>query len=193
MRHIHPATENGRFAEHHIIHTRTVTVQNEFDTAEPNKVCNTGSIAEMGNQSLLAALAYLLKTKDLALKLDIWHSAVNLSYLEDTATVNVFVRKIIKQVLQRAYLELAFKKGGSCRTYAGKILDITLRKIKHQARPNIILSQTEATTSSPLSRLMIAFANSTAAAGPQAVIRFPSFSTNDPVYSAPLSIPSQPG
>ena len=147
----------------------------------------------MGHQTLASALTYLLKTQYLTFELDIGHGTVHLPYLEDAAAVNVFVRKIVKQILQRAYLELTFKEGGSCRAYAGQILDVTQCKIKHQARPNIIFSQTEAVTSSPRSRLMIAFANSTAAAGPHAVIRFPSFWTNVSLQSAPLSILSHPG
>ena len=193
MCHVDAASEYGGFTEYHVLHTWTVSVKCVFDSAEPNQVGNCGSIGEMGHQTLASALAYLLKTEYLTLELDIGHGAVNLLYLEDTAAVNVFVREVVEKILQRVYLELTFKEGGSCRTYAGQVLDVTLIKIKHQARPNIIFSQTEAVTSSPRSRLMIAFANSTAAAGPQAVIRFPSFSTNVSLQSAPLSIPSHPG
>ena len=193
MRHVYTAAEYGGFAEYHVLHTGTVSVKGVLDSAEPNQVGNGRSIGEMGNQTLASALTYLLKTEYLTLELDIGHGAVNLLYLEDTAAVNVFVREVVEKILQRVYLELTFQEGGSCRAYARQILDVTLIKIKHQARPNIIFSQTEAVTSSPRSRLMIAFANSTAAAGPHAVIRFPSFSTNDSLQSTPLSIPSQPG
>ena len=108
MRHIHAAPKYGGLAEYHVFHTGPITVKCIFYSAEPHQVGHTGSIAEMGHQTLFATLAYLLKTEYLTLKLDIGHGAVNLPDLEDAATVNVFVRKIVKQILQRAYLELAF-------------------------------------------------------------------------------------
>ena len=108
MRHIHTAAKYGRLTEHHVLHSGPISVKCIFYSAEPHQVGHAGSIAEMGHKTLFAPLTNLLKTEYLTLKLDIGHGAVNLLYLEDAAAVNIFVRKIVEQILQRAYLELAF-------------------------------------------------------------------------------------
>ncbi|OPZ48062.1 MAG: hypothetical protein BWY95_01067 [Bacteroidetes bacterium ADurb.BinA104] len=193
MGYVYSAAKYGRLAENHIFHTRPISVKRIFYTAEPDHISHSGPIGKMGHKPLLATLTYLFKTQNLPFQLDIRHCAVHLAYTENTAAVYVFIRKIVEQVMERFYLKLPRQQGSPYRTYTGQILDITLLKIKHQARPNIISSHTEAAASSPRNNLIMVFANSTAAAGPQAVITFPSFSTNDSVQTAPFSISSKPG
>ena len=120
MRYVHPAVEHGRLAENDILFIETITVLDELDTLEPDKVDKCSTVSKMRHKATGCPFAQLLERAYLTYQLHMLQMTAEFTDLEDTAAVNIFIREIIQQVVQRTYIEFTAKKRCTLFAYTGK-------------------------------------------------------------------------
>ena len=91
---------------------------------KPNQVDYPRTVREMGRQPPLPPFAYRLEAENLSFQLDIRHIAIYFVNVIDAAPVNIFIRKIINQIVQRVDFQLLVQYCGLLRPYTGDKFDV---------------------------------------------------------------------
>jgi hypothetical protein len=81
----------------------------------------------MTDQTSLTSFPDCFKTKNFTAKLDIRHVPVYLMDVIKTATVNIFIREIIQQILKGTNIQFLRQDIRSLRAYSLQILDVARR------------------------------------------------------------------
>jgi hypothetical protein len=125
MSNVYSPVEKGRFSEDDILFVGFVALCSKFYTLKPHKVHHASAVGEVGNETFLTTLSNSLETENLALKLDIWHVAVDLADAIDAAAVHIFVGIVADEVAHGKYLQLLVQDVGPLWTYAGDIFYVS--------------------------------------------------------------------
>ena len=78
---------------------RLVTPHQELDALKPNQIDDTRTIRKMSHQPTLPSLANGFKTENLPFQLDIGHIAVYFMDVIQTASIYIFIGKIMQQIM----------------------------------------------------------------------------------------------
>ena len=153
MSYIYPAIKDRRLAEYDIFLMDLVLPNQIFDALKPNQVNHTRSVREMGYQPSLSSFARRFKTQYLAFQLNIRHRPVNLLNVIDTATVHIFVREVIQQVVKGKYAQFLIKHRSTLRPDARQIFYVTRSQIEHDSKRAVAIFKSKGVVILIFSRL----------------------------------------
>ena len=105
MRHVDTPFEHLRLAEDDVGGTGLISLRNVFESLEPDKVDGTGTVGEVGHQTLRPTLTNLVEADNLSDQLDIRHITVDLRDMVELRAVDVFIRVISKHIAHRCDVE----------------------------------------------------------------------------------------
>ena len=128
---VHPSAKDGGLAEDNVRSAHLVLSRHKLLSLKPHQIHHSCAIAEMGDETFAVSFAGLFVTEYLSAQLDVGHVAVNLMHIVEPATVDIFIREIVQQVMQRADTELLLQHSRPLGAYTRKILDITGCKVEH--------------------------------------------------------------
>ena len=78
----------------------------------------------MSSQASLPSFSYRLEAENFSFQLDIRHVAIYFVNVIDAAPVNIFIREIINQIVQRVDFQLLVQYCGLLRPYTGDKFDV---------------------------------------------------------------------
>jgi len=122
MGNINTAVVHRRPAKDNIFHVHLVAAYKTFDALKPDKVYNACPVRQVGNESPLPSFPGRFKAQYLSPDLNVGHVAIQFSDGVDAASVHIFVREIIKQVLPGVDTQLLVEHRRPLRPHTGKEL-----------------------------------------------------------------------
>ena len=131
MSNINSPVEHCGLAEDKIFLARLVTPLYIFYTTEPYKVNKPRTVEKVRNKPATHTLAHLLETAYLPTKLHKRHIARKFRHLEEAATVDIFIREIVQQVVQGKYLKFPVEQGGALLAHPWKVFYISCCGVQH--------------------------------------------------------------
>ena len=127
MSNVNTSVKHGRLTEDNVFSIRLILAHHKLQSLKPYQINDSCSVREMTNQTSLASFPDCFKTKNFTAKLDIRHVPVYLMDVIKTATVNIFIREIIQQILKGTNIQFLRQDIRSLRAYSLQILDVARR------------------------------------------------------------------
>ena len=113
MRHVDTPFEHLRLAKDDVGGAGLISLRNVFESLEPDKVDGTGTVGEVGHQTLGPTLTNLVEADNLSDQLDIRHIAVDFGDTVKFGSVDVFIRVISKHIAHRCDVEFFLQQVSS--------------------------------------------------------------------------------